>query len=156
MGIDSQLLLASLLRLRPLCTNKIHGRTFYPNEMDAKAPLEVHDEEVPTSLLEARRPSLHLREVVETYMVSKKSGLDGSIHKALNTNDPRVRLDQRKHEWVETEVEEVSLYEIPRMARRGLTNRFKGKHCTKTLRGTRKGSSLLSKTTKGKRNQNIG
>jgi hypothetical protein len=63
-----------------------------------------------TPLLETRRPSVQLRNIVDTYMVSQSSGLDGSIHKALNTNDPRVKLNPDRHKWVETELEEVNLY----------------------------------------------
>ena len=62
-------------------------------------------------LWKTRKPAIHLREVVELYMQSKKSGLDGTIHKALNTNDPRVRLDPDRHKWRPTETEEVDLYE---------------------------------------------
>jgi hypothetical protein len=67
--------------------------------------------------LESRRPSVHLRTIVETYMLSRQSGLDGSMHKALNTNDFRVTLDPARHKWVETEVEEsediADLYATP-------------------------------------------
>jgi hypothetical protein len=66
-------------------------------------------------LLKTRKPAIHLREVVELYMQSKRSGLDGTIHKALNTNDPRVRLDPNRHKWRPTEAEEADLYECPEL-----------------------------------------
>jgi hypothetical protein len=65
------------------------------------------------SLLKTKRPAIHLREVVELYMQSKKSGLDGTIHKALNTNDPHVILDPERHKWRPTETAEADLYDIP-------------------------------------------
>jgi hypothetical protein len=68
-----------------------------------------------TPLLKTRKPAIHLREVVELYMQSKRSGLDGTIHKALNTNDPRVRLDPDRHKWRPTETEEVDLYDSPKL-----------------------------------------
>lgn len=80
--------------------------------MDAIQP-PTYEESVDTPLLERRRPSVHLRDIVEKYMQSKRSGLDGSLHPALNTNDPRVKLDPNRHKWVETEIEEVDLYVIP-------------------------------------------
>ncbi|MCJ1355567.1 MAG: hypothetical protein MMC33_005559 [Icmadophila ericetorum] len=57
---------------------------------------------------------MHFRDVVEAYMTSKKSGLDGSKHKALNTKDPGVELDPNRHKWVETEIEEVNLESLYR------------------------------------------
>lgn len=71
------------------------------------------EEAVNIPLLERRRPSLHLRDIVEKYMQSQKSGLNGGMHPALNTNDPRVTLDTTKHKWVDTEIEEVDLYVWP-------------------------------------------
>lgn len=78
--------------------------------METEAPPPAYEEEFGIPPLELRRPSVHLRSIVETYMTSADSGLDGSIHQALNANDLRVKLDTTKHKWVETEVEEVNLY----------------------------------------------
>lgn len=81
--------------------------------MEETMPPLPYSEVVQTPLLKTRRPSIHLRDVVEAYMASKRSGLDGSIHKALNTNDPRVKLDPDRHKWRETETEEINLYATP-------------------------------------------
>lgn len=45
---------------------------------------------------------MSLREVVETYMLGSRSGLDGILHGALNVEDPRVRLDSRADNWMST------------------------------------------------------
>jgi hypothetical protein len=81
-------------------------------QLDGESP-SVYSTPSLASLLKTRRPAIHLREVVELYMQSKKSGLDGTIHKALNTNDPHVRLDPERHKWRPTETVEADLYEIP-------------------------------------------
>lgn len=61
-----------------------------------------------TFLQDLRAKKEQLQVAVETYMQSDQSGLDGSLHPALNTNDSRIGLDPNRHKWVEAKIEEVS------------------------------------------------
>jgi hypothetical protein len=80
-----------------------------PSQIDMVMLPPLYSEKTEIPLLKSRRPSFHLRDVVEAYMISKRSGLDGSIHKALDTTDPRLTLDPDRHKWKEVEIEEKNL-----------------------------------------------
>lgn len=96
---------ASVASLYPRNVNEREG---FGQNMRPQASSE---EEGITTLApkELKTNTPNLRDMVERYITSKESGLDGSIHAALNTNDPRITLDVKRHKWVQTEIEEVSL-----------------------------------------------
>jgi hypothetical protein len=50
--------------------------------------------------ISAQRDSERL---VVDYMMSSESGLDGSLHPALNMNDPRIEFVTESHNWKEAE-----------------------------------------------------
>ncbi|KAH9882004.1 hypothetical protein J1614_001175 [Plenodomus biglobosus] len=69
--------------------------------MDVNLHPPTYEEATGIGLLQHRRPSLHIKDVVERYMTKHRdSGLDGSIHPALNTNASAVRYNAEKASWI--------------------------------------------------------
>lgn len=64
-----------------------------------------YDEATSNGLLQQHRPSVHFKSVVELFMKLKESGLDGSIHAALNTQNPHVTFDTKNTTWTTVDIE---------------------------------------------------
>jgi hypothetical protein len=64
-------------------------------------PPPTYDQAVRSRLLQSGQNDMPFRELAELYMMQPTlSGLDGSIHPALNAASHEVELDIRTHEWV--------------------------------------------------------
>ncbi|KAF2855695.1 hypothetical protein T440DRAFT_161170 [Plenodomus tracheiphilus IPT5] len=84
--------------------------------MDLSIQPPTYEEATEAGLLQRRRPSLHMKDVVERYMTKhRNNGLDGSIHPALNTNTSAVRYNAERARWMPSE--EVTAIIEPAVAR---------------------------------------
>ncbi|MCJ1385116.1 hypothetical protein MMC17_008235 [Xylographa soralifera] len=73
--------------------------------MDLRNHPVSHDS-IDYTLTYGERVKAHAVSIVEGYMLSTDSKMDGTLHPALNTTDRRVMLDTSLQRWVEVEPEE--------------------------------------------------
>jgi hypothetical protein len=81
--------------------------------MEFPSPPSNHEKTTSSGLLQQRRPSMHLKSVVEIFMKLKESGFDGSIHAALNAHDPRVTFDSKNAIWTTVGIEDGKEAHVP-------------------------------------------
>ncbi len=69
----------------------------------------TYEEAISDSLKQLRRTKKHAKTLVDTYMLSKNSKLDGSVHSGLDTSYQGIKLDTQTHQWVDDLSEDMNL-----------------------------------------------
>ena len=65
------------------------------------------DEESISYVLRQGEEAKHrARDMVDRYMLSTDSKMDGTLHPGLDTTNPQIRLDTKSHQWIEEELKE--------------------------------------------------
>lgn len=69
----------------------------------------TYEEAISDPLKQPRRTKEHAKTLVDTYMLSKDSKLDGSVHPGLDTSYQGIKLDTQTHQWVDDLPEDMDL-----------------------------------------------